>query len=380
MSGSNDQQRDFGRRKEPPKIYIARDGELRAVTVRPWFMGTAAGLLVMFGVGYFAATAYLLLDGRENRPETATESALADLRAQIDWDEADQVMQGLTVDERLKSMRHRQHRIDRQHDMLQDLIERAAVAGIAVAQAAAPRPSPKPGTPEAIARRAYPAIARLDAAIEQAERLQNQAAFALKAAARKKSATFEHVLETLEPGTGIAVADASGGPFVAMDGDLQSRFADNLMDAHQRLDALNRMRDAIDKLPIRSPVLGSGVSSRYGRRVDPFLSRPAFHAGIDYRAATGDPVRATASGTVRHAGRLGGYGLLVELKHERGLTTRYAHLSKIDVKRGQKVEAGQIIGRIGSTGRSTGPHLHYETRKWGRSVNPMKYLRFSGKL
>lgn len=380
MSGSNDQQRDFGRRKEPPKIFIARDGELRAFTVRPWFIGTTAGLLLIFGVGYFAATAYLLLEGQGGQPNVDEQNAFADMRAQIDWDEADDAMRGLTVAERLRSLRHRQQRIDRQQDMLNELIARAAVAGIAVAQAAAPRPMPKPGTPEAIARQAHPAIARLDAAIEQSERLQNQAAHALKAAARRKSATFENVLETLQPGANVSVADASGGPFIAMDGGLQERFADNLVETHKRLDALKRMRAAVDKLPIRAPVLGSGISSRYGRRVDPFLSRPAFHAGIDYRAATGDPVRATASGTVRHAGRLGGYGLLVELKHDRGLTTRYAHLSKIEVKRGQKIEAGQIIGRIGSTGRSTGPHLHYETRKWGRSTDPMKYLRMGSKL
>jgi murein DD-endopeptidase MepM/ murein hydrolase activator NlpD len=110
-------------------------------------------------------------------------------------------------------------------------------------------------------------------------------------------------------------------------------------------------------------------------RVDPFVHAPAMHTGLDFRGTTGDPIRATAAGTVTQAGWSGGYGKMVEVDHGNGLSTRYGHLSAIDVVVGQKVQIGQTVGRLGSTGRSTGPHLHYETRVDGDAVDPQKFLR-----
>jgi murein DD-endopeptidase MepM/ murein hydrolase activator NlpD len=117
------------------------------------------------------------------------------------------------------------------------------------------------------------------------------------------------------------------------------------------------------------------TSSNFGVRIDPFLNRPAMHTGIDFRGNTGEPVRATASGTVTAAGWSGGYGRMVEIEHAHGVSTRYGHLSEIDVKVGQSIKIGQVVGRLGSTGRSTGPHLHYETRIDGEAVDPDKFLR-----
>ena len=98
------------------------------------------------------------------------------------------------------------------------------------------------------------------------------------------------------------------------------------------------------------------------------------HTGIDFRGDTGDPIRATASGTVTIAGWSGGYGKMVEIDHGNGLVTRYGHLSETDVDVGDTVRAGAVVGRLGSTGRSTGPHLHYEVRVKGEAVDPQKYL------
>ena len=117
------------------------------------------------------------------------------------------------------------------------------------------------------------------------------------------------------------------------------------------------------------------ISSGFGMRIDPFIRAPAMHTGLDFRGDTGDPVRATADGKVTVAGWNGGYGRMVEIDHGNGLITRYGHLSAISVKVGQRVRAGQVIGKIGSTGRSTGPHLHYETRVGGDAVDPLKFLR-----
>ena len=117
------------------------------------------------------------------------------------------------------------------------------------------------------------------------------------------------------------------------------------------------------------------MTSPFGVRTDPFFGRPAMHSGIDLRGEIGEPVHATADGRVTRAGRDGGYGNMIEINHGHGLSTRYGHLSKIEVKVGQRVTIGQVIGLIGSTGRSTGPHLHYETRINGEPVNPQKFLR-----
>jgi murein DD-endopeptidase MepM/ murein hydrolase activator NlpD len=104
------------------------------------------------------------------------------------------------------------------------------------------------------------------------------------------------------------------------------------------------------------------------------------HTGLDFRAATGDPVRATANGKVSSSGWMGGYGRMVEVDHGNGLSTRYGHLSEIHVKVGDVVKIGQVIGAVGSTGRSTGPHLHYETRIDGDAVDPQKFLRAGVRL
>ena len=133
---------------------------------------------------------------------------------------------------------------------------------------------------------------------------------------------------------------------------------------------------ALANVPVRKPVVGEiDMSSGFGMRMDPFIKAPPCIPASICAAIHGDPVRATANGTVATAGWNGGYGKMVEIEHGNGLSTRYAHLSEIDVKVGQQVRIGQIIGKIGSTGRSTGPHLHYETRVDGDAVDPQKYLR-----
>jgi murein DD-endopeptidase MepM/ murein hydrolase activator NlpD len=122
------------------------------------------------------------------------------------------------------------------------------------------------------------------------------------------------------------------------------------------------------------------ITSRFGVRTDPFRRRPAMHTGIDFRAPTGQPARATAGGKVVSAGYEGGYGNLVEIDHGGGITTRFAHLSKIGVKKGQAIAKGDVVGNTGNTGRSTGPHLHYEIRVNGRAIDPMTFIRAGEKL
>lgn len=130
-------------------------------------------------------------------------------------------------------------------------------------------------------------------------------------------------------------------------------------------------------VPSRNPLNAGYMSSGYGMRVHPVLGRRARHKGIDLAAPTGTPVYATADGEVTRADRSRTYGLVIYLEHGADLQTRYAHLSRMVVADGQAVKKGDLIGYVGSTGRSTGPHLHYEVRVDGVAVNPIPYMKGS---
>ncbi len=144
----------------------------------------------------------------------------------------------------------------------------------------------------------------------------------------------------------------------------------------ERLDALNLYRIAVQKTPFAMPVKSAfRFTSGFGTRSDPKTGRARMHEGTDFAASHGTPIYATADGVVIHAGWDGGYGRLIRIRHEFGIETRYAHLSNIRVREGQRVSRGDRIGDMGNTGRSTGTHLHYEVRIGGRPVNPMTYIK-----
>jgi len=134
---------------------------------------------------------------------------------------------------------------------------------------------------------------------------------------------------------------------------------------------------ALQNTPLGVPHYGP-LSSRFGMRPNPFTGRGMeLHSGLDFKGETGDPVHCTANGKVISAGRQDGYGNVVEIAHEHGYVTLYAHLSRIDVKPGQRVHSGDVIGALGSTGRSTGPHLHYEVEHKNERLNPEIFLSLS---
>jgi murein DD-endopeptidase MepM/ murein hydrolase activator NlpD len=130
-----------------------------------------------------------------------------------------------------------------------------------------------------------------------------------------------------------------------------------------------------DTLPDLYPVSVGYRSSSYGWRIDPMLGIRSFHEGLDFSAAEGDEIKATASGIVIAAGKAPDYGNYIKIKHGGGIETRYAHASKLLVKKGDLINKDQVIALVGNTGRSTGPHLHYEIRLNGRSLDPRKYLK-----
>lgn len=137
---------------------------------------------------------------------------------------------------------------------------------------------------------------------------------------------------------------------------------------------LEQADEGVMSVPSILPVDELKLTSHFGVRSDPFRGTAAMHAGVDIPGPVGTPIYATADGVVGRAAWVGGYGNLVELEHGKGLQTRYGHLSKILVEPGSRVKRGDMIALMGSTGRSTGSHLHYEVRMDGRAVNPMPYL------
>lgn len=139
---------------------------------------------------------------------------------------------------------------------------------------------------------------------------------------------------------------------------------------------IDAYRRGIDRLPVARPVTAAvRQTSGFGMRRHPLTGRNTMHTGVDWAGARGTPILASADGVVKKAGREGGYGNLVILQHEFGIETYYAHLNSIDVRVGQRVSRGQRIGGMGTTGTSTGVHLHYEVRVNGRPVNPITYVR-----
>lgn len=158
-----------------------------------------------------------------------------------------------------------------------------------------------------------------------------------------------------------------GGEYIPADG-LELSYLDNMeKDIYE-------LFNIIKSYPLGKPMIQTAIRSGFGYRKDPFKSRLAFHSGIDFEAKPGQPVFATADGLVEKAGWYYSYGNTVIIKHENGYETLYGHLTRVDVKGGQRVKSGDLIGNAGSTGRSTGTHLHYEIIKNGKKLNPSKYL------
>lgn len=173
-----------------------------------------------------------------------------------------------------------------------------------------------------------------------------------------------------------AERDAMGGPLellaTSADGSIDPRF-ERLGLSLARMNALEQ---GLERLPRFVPTSQSQtrISSGFGPRRDPFTRRAAMHRGLDFKGPTGSDIYAAADGVVKFVGRKGGYGNTVEIRHGNGVITRYAHMSRFNAKVGDQVSAGDRIGAIGSTGRSTGPHLHFEVRINDRAVNPRFFL------
>ncbi|MEF2545697.1 peptidoglycan DD-metalloendopeptidase family protein [Aurantimonas sp. E1-2-R+4] len=429
--------RTFGEYREPHTIIIARGEQVRHFTVgrRSLLLGTAFAALISLTI-VAAPTWFLMQDdiaarltARQAQIRQDYEQRIASLRSQLDTVTSRQMISQKIVETKVDVLLDQQEELTARYDKLRPLYERAQEVGVALASIPLPTPNPRLEVAdlpmgvldtlvedEVGAAVSQPAAALVDpirtgslgeraalttglrpsaaapaelagktqvadamirevgrsidiAEFRQIEHLQSMAETArtrtLKIAAALKAAGID--VPELDEQT------ATGGPFepVPVDYDFDESYAE----LDTALASLQKVHLVATTLPISAPLPGSRLSSSFGIRSDPFLGRRGLHSGDDYAAAAGTPVPATAPGTVTKAGRAGGYGNLVEIDHGNGITTRYAHMLRVDVSVGQTVAKGTKIGEVGSTGRSTGPHLHYEVRRDDRAVDPARFRR-----
>jgi murein DD-endopeptidase MepM/ murein hydrolase activator NlpD len=363
-------------------------------------------LVIMAGWAGITATYFAFHDdvlarliARQAAMQIAYEDRISEMRAQVDRVTSRQLLDQEQFDRRLDQVAKRQAAIEARASSLGALTDPAITGSTKPAtraitpRDAQPKPSPISGTtlvaPAAERAAALTeagatgALARLQDSLDRVEASQTASLEALEQAYSGNIKRMRGVLADVGLGAAARSAtEGTGGPFVPY------RLASAASPFEQQVHRIAIVRAQADKLahtiatvPLRQPVTGElDTSSGFGVRIDPFLNRPAMHTGIDFRGTTGEAVRATAAGTVTAAGWSGGYGRMVEIEHANGVSTRYGHLSEIDVKVGQTIRLGQVIGRLGSTGRSTGPHLHYETRVDGEAVDPDRFLRAGVKM
>jgi murein DD-endopeptidase MepM/ murein hydrolase activator NlpD len=391
----------------------------RQVRIGPIAFWIVVGTLVIMaiwsiGTGtYFAFRDDVLtrLIGRQAQMQFAYEDRIAEMRARVDRITSRQLLDQEQFEQKLKDLLQRQATLEQRTEALSgDMMSTGSIRPthrIAPAPPREPQIKPSPirdtviftappdrqarlesrelaASPTRLASRGDGTglngiLARVEGALDKVGHRQASALTDIEEQVDSKARRMQSVLSDLGVAANATPATgAVGGPFVPLkppraNANAFDRQLYRINVARAQVDRLNHLLVAV---PVRKPVGGEvDMSSPFGVRNDPFLGRPAMHTGIDMRGDTGDPVHATAAGRVTIAGRDGGYGNMVEIDHGNGLATRYGHLSAIDVKVGEHIRIGQVIGKIGSTGRSTGPHLHYETRVNGEAVNPQKFLR-----
>ncbi len=237
-----------------------------------------------------------------------------------------------------------------------------------------------PARPKLLAAGAAP-MERVQSIRMDQERLIEAAESFAKSRAERLRLAFR--LAGLNPDSYAARGSALGGPLIeAKDPralaavlDVDVDFAVRIQRASTDMSDMRALNTAARKLPFARPTQAAAQSSSYGVRLDPFTRRPAFHSGLDFPGALSTPIYSTAPGIVSFTGVRSGYGNTIEIDHGNGFKTRYAHLQKIGVRVGERVAVGQRIGGMGSTGRSTGSHLHYEVWANGRAQNPNRFLK-----
>lgn len=318
---------------------------------------------------------------RHSAAERASDDTIAELQAEIRRLTTKHMVERETLGERVDGLIRRQAELGQRQLMLGEL------AGTAP-EPPSKMPSPAPIGGELRLNRAPPddqtgslraldpemRIGAVERGIQRLAIAQDRALIAVQQRVEEKDRRLRQLHREIGLPVLAPVKAAMGGPFIPLPGLPADSFSERLARLQEQAAATDTMRRAAEALPIGNPAPGAVRTSGFGGRSDPFFHAPAFHSGIDFALPEGALVRASGAGRIVQAGWNGGYGNMVEIDHGRGLVTRYAHLSAITVSEGQRVEPGQRIGLAGSTGRSTGAHLHYETRRNGEAVDPARFI------
>lgn len=402
----------------------------KQVRFGPVVFWIVVGTVVVLGMWSAATATYFAfrddvltrLIARQAEMQYAYEDRIAELRAKVDRTTSRQLLDQEQFDQKLDQIMKRQTALESRATALGAMPDTATTGSIrpqartgAADQpmtSGTPKPSPisdtvifvAPPDREARLESRAPVIAkaqpnqfakvqgfdnvlvRLQTSLDSVERRQMAALSAvedgMESRMRRMRGVFTDLGLDMAQLEGATPRSGVGGPFVPVKlGADAGPFERQLYRINTTRAQVERLNRTLALVPYRKPVIGEvEFTSGFGVRSDPFLGRPAMHTGLDFRAQIGDPVRATANGKVASSGWAGGYGRMVEVDHGNGLSTRYGHLSEINVKVGDTIKIGQVIGAVGSTGRSTGPHLHYETRIDGEAVDPQKFLRAGVRL
>ncbi|TPM36654.1 M23 family metallopeptidase [Mesorhizobium sp. B2-3-5] len=421
----------FGKRKEPHTVIIARGNEIRHFTIRPWLAAFIGSALAAIAIGYLLATSYLVLrddligatTARQARMQQAYEDRISALRAQVDRITSRQLLDQQLMETKVSELLERQTQLSQRHGRLGPLLERAendvgavpaedpataakpdkrtevtgsltqpthnyAVASLGADLGAADtrpfslwstRTDPLPS--DSAADRADKLFVSINQSLKSIENEQLTRIGTLADNAYKNADAIQQALQTaglpVDSDFGKNETDV-GGPLIPLDSSMM--FDSKVKELDEALDTLDHLKKEARQLPLANPAPGHSVTSPFGVRTDPILGTAALHSGMDFRAPIGMAARVTAPGIVTKAGWNGGYGRMVEVDHGNGFATRYGHLSEIDVSVGQRLDAGAIIGKTGSSGRSTGPHLHYEVRHNGEAIDPLRFLTVGKKV
>jgi murein DD-endopeptidase MepM/ murein hydrolase activator NlpD len=404
----------FGRRSQPHHFIVARGEKMRSVSLPTWAVWLGGAACVATVAWLIGSTAYIAFHddiyaaAKTHRisVERAYEDRIAKLRRQIDEINTRQFLDQQAFEGRLENLLRKQADLEERHQQIADLfndakarkvtIDLSSGTGSQTADSRSPRgllttvanaagfdPS-RPAPLDPVRKKTAPAIdndlpavERIQASLDRVESIQGNMLDAIET-------TVGNLSEQLVEVSGAVGADLPetaaeegvGGPLIELRRMTSSTVPDQqITRIRDELDRFDALRVHVSHLPVRKPLVGPiKYTSGFGTRLDPFLKRPALHTGLDFRASAGTPVHATARGVVTVASYSGGYGRLVEIDHGEGYVTRYGHMSRISVKVGDTVAAGEVVGLAGSSGRSTGPHLHYETRVNGRAKNPLPFV------
>jgi len=426
-SGSDN--RVFGKRARKHVLILASGDKVRHVTIRPWMIASGACLVGALTISYLGATSYLVFRddligatmARQARMQHDYEDRIAALRAQIDRVTSRQLLDQQVVEQKVQKLLEQQVALSSRHGKLDSLLDRADQSGVTSDLRTVPTPSPTPAGKDKQAKlsggltamdklltaetrpimvspdnAALAYVPLRNSVADRADRVFSKVTLSLKTIEQQQLARIQDLtvgasqkadaIAGILNRAGVDVAqvklsdpqDAVGGPFV--EPETTQVFDLSMNDLDSALTRLQSVRDTARKLPFANPAPGHEITSEFGNRVDPFLGRLALHSGIDFRFDPGAPIRATGDGVVTSAGVNSGYGNMVEVDHGQGITTRYGHMSRILVNVGEKVKSGDTVGSAGSTGRSTGTHLHYEVRRDDKPIDPLHFLNAGIKL